>query len=557
MASRAKGEVMEREWKRGRGYALRFWAYGERRYVTLGSEHEGWDLGKADEELKNVLADVRRGLWVPAKKKKRGGGEDGEHGEVPLFGPFAGDLVKARKGQVAPKTTKHERWALGHLVPFFGDWALNEIDVEGVDSYRAFKVKESEARARAIERGKPKRNDRGQVLRPLSAHSINRTIDFLQWVLSIAIEYKRFGLAENAAEGKRRRLRETRPAPVHLDSATQVEALLEAAAELDRDPHYELVEREAILATFLFAGPRAHELCNLLWRDVDLAGARIFIGRSKTQAGRREIKILPILRDILAAYKAAAYRSCPDDLVFPTLTGGRRDSDNLRSAVLAAVFERADELLERRGLVPLPRGLTTHKLRHAFASILVALGTDPVSVMRQIGHTDPAFTLRVYTHMMSLDPADRERLRALVRGERVISHEAPSARPVELGEYEVPIVCALAERGGRAARQEIVAAVGEAMASRHGAADLEPLPSGPPRWQPRLGKVRARLVQRGWLEAGRGRGCEWELTELGWAKADREKSRAGAGEGRHPLPPRRTAPAARVALGAAAGGVRR
>ncbi len=402
--------------------------------------------------------------------------------------------------------------------PFFGDWAINEIDVEAVDDYRGFKVMESKARARAIERGKPQRNAHGQILRPLSAGSINGTIDHLQWVLSIAIEYKRFGLTENAAEGKRRRLRESRPAPVYIDSAAQIEALLGAAAELDRDPQYELAEREAILATFLFAGPRAHELCDLHWRDVDLAGVRIFIGRSKTAAGLREIEIRPILRDILAAHKAAAYRAGADDVVFPTMTGGRRDPDNLRSRVLASVLARADELLAERGLVPLPRGLTTHKLRHAFASILVALGEDPISVMRQIGHADPAFTLRVYTHMMSLDLTDRERLKALVRGERVIAHPAPPPRPVELAEYEEPIVAALASRHGRAPRRVVLAAVGDAMTARHSSPGLESLPSGPPRWQTRLGKARQRLVRRGWLKAGTGRG-DWELTELGWAKA--------------------------------------
>ena len=218
--------------------------------------------------------------------------------------------------------------------------------------------------------------------------------------------------------------------------------------------------------------------------------------------------------------QGVAYRGDPDDLVFPTLTGARRDPDNLRARVLGPTFERADELLERRGLVPLPKGLTTHKLRHAFASILVALGEDPISVMSQIGHTDPAFTLRVYTHLMSRDPADRERLRALVRGERVIAHPAPEPQPVELSEYETPILCALADRGGRAPRREILAAVGEAMSARHGAADLEHLPSGGPRWQPRLNKARMRLVNRGWLEANAWRG-EWELTERGWAKTRR------------------------------------
>jgi Mrr N-terminal domain len=106
----------------------------------------------------------------------------------------------------------------------------------------------------------------------------------------------------------------------------------------------------------------------------------------------------------------------------------------------------------------------------------------------------------------------------------VIAREAPEPPPLDLKAYEQPILEALAERGGRATRSEIIAALEEAMADRHSARDLEPLPSGPPRWQPRVGKVRARLVQRGWLRAGKGRGCEWELTTLGRSRAERERS---------------------------------
>jgi integrase len=528
VAARKEGEVLVRDVRHGRVYALRFWAYGERSYLTLGYECEGWTLHRADEELKNIMADVRRGRWVPPHRKRRRGSTP-ERAEVPLFGRFAIGLAASREGQVAAKTTEHENWALGHLLSFFANWAIDEIDVEAVDDYRAHKVRESAARARAIERGEPQRNVHGQVLRPLSPRSINRTIDHLQWVLSVAGEYPRFGLIANAAEGKRRRLPARRLTPVYIDNAAQIQALLEAAAELDRDPHHKLTEREAIVATFLFAGIRAHELCNLLWRDVDLAGARIFVGRSKTEAGQREIKLQPILFDILVAYKAPANSGHPDDLVFQTLTGGRRTPDNLRSNVLAPVLRRADELLVRGGLVPLPKALTTHKLRHAFASILVAIGEDPVSVMGQIGHADPTFTLRVYTHLMNRDQSDRERLRALVRGERPIASLTPPPEPIELSEYEGPIIRALAQSGGHAPRREILAAVGEAMAARHGAADLEPLPSGPPRWQPRLGKARLRLVRRGWLAAGTGRG-DWELTERGWAKARRERiSRRSSG----------------------------
>lgn len=62
----------------------------------------------------------------------------------------------------------------------------------------------------------------------------------------------------------------------------------------------------------------------------------------------------------------------------------------------------------------MPERLTPHKLRHTFASLLVALGVDPGAVMDQLGHTDPTFTLRVYRHGMRRDPESRVRLAELV-----------------------------------------------------------------------------------------------------------------------------------------------
>ncbi len=89
---------------------------------------------------------------------------------------------------------------------------------------------------------------------------------------------------------------------------------------------------------------------------------------------------------------------------------------NLRQRVVAPVVKKADELLAEREQYPLPAGLSPHKLRHCFASVLVALGNDPAYVMGQLGHTDPVFTLRVYTHMMRRDGGERDALRALVHG---------------------------------------------------------------------------------------------------------------------------------------------
>jgi integrase len=516
MATRQKGEVLERDWKSGRGYALRFSAYGEREYLTLGFERDGWTYERAEEELENILADVRRGIWVsPKKKKRRADAEADEETAKTIFGPFARGLVAARKGQVSDNHLAFMEWALRHLLPYFGDWPLVDIDIQAVDAYRHHKVQESEARLRAIERRRPLRNERDQILRPLAATSINKTIDMLQWVLSVALEYKL--VAENAAAGKRRRLIEPHKPPVHLDTAEQIEALLDAADELDRDLRFTLTERRVIVATFVLAGPRALEVGYMLWRDVDLANGRLFVGRSKTQAGLREIKMLPILRDLLAAHKAKAYRSGPDDLVFPTATGGRRDKDNLRERVLTPVFERANEILEERGRVPLPKGLTPHKLRHTFASVLIACGVDPISVMKQLGHTDPAFTLRTYAHMMSREPGERARLKALVNGERVaaVPFTAEPPRPLDYTEYERPLLRALAERDGLAPRREVQAAVFATVERTLREVDLEALPSGKARWEASLDKARSKLVQAGCLKAGARRGS-WELAAPGF-----------------------------------------
>ncbi|MBA3867312.1 MAG: tyrosine-type recombinase/integrase, partial [Solirubrobacterales bacterium] len=468
MAGRREGEVLERRWKRGRGFALRFRAYGERRYLTLGLEAEGWDRAKADDELQNVMADVRRGLWVPPARRPGREASVAAEGPraVPLFGPFAAAVVAARRGQVAPDTVRLDEWALSHLNPWFGERPVDEIDSESIDAYRLHKVRESEDRARAIGRGRPRRNDHGQVLRPLAPATINQTIDGLGRILGVALDYGH--VASNAASGRKRRLVVPPRRPVHLDSPAQIEALLEAGAEFDREPGSRCTEREAILATLVLAGPRASELCRLLWRDLDLANARLHVGRSKTAAGLREIPIGPLLRDLLAAHKAARYRGDPDGLVFPNTKGDPRNKDTLRTGVLVDAFSRADEILGRRGQVPLPKGLTAHKLRHTFASVMVACGTDPASVMRMLGHTDPGFTLRVYTHMMARSEEERTRLEALVRGEQVIAVEASIPRPLGIGIYEPAIMRALAERGGRAPRREVLAAVGEALASRHG-----------------------------------------------------------------------------------------
>jgi integrase len=428
LGRKKEGTVLERSWKSGRGYALRFIAYGERQYLSLGSEHDGWTRQRADEELANIMADVRRGIWVPPNRntsKAATATDDAPPTAEPTFGAFASERLVARKREVAERTHEYEQWAITrHLLPYFATWPLSDITIEAVDEYRGFKAEQAEQLRAAMARKRPPRDDRKMLIRPLSAGSINKTIDVLQSYLQVAVEYGH--LPANPAAGRRRRLKTPGRRPVHLDTVQHITALLEAAGQLDAATISRLHDRRAAIATLMFAGPRATEHTNLLWADADLTNDRIEIGRSKTAAGLREIHLLPILKQVLITHKQASDRTGPGDLVFASRDGTQRDKDNLRNRVLAPAIDRADDLLIARGQPPLPAGLTPHKLRHTFASILVACGEDPASVMAQLGHTDPAFTLRIYTHLMRRDPAERARLKALVYDQPLDQTTKPS-----------------------------------------------------------------------------------------------------------------------------------
>src|SRR4051794_35378842 len=106
MARPATGQVVVARGKRGTTYALRFRAYGTRRYVTLGAAAEGWDQRRAEQELANTLADVRRGIWAPPASAP----VVAVPREEPTFHVFASEWFEARKAEgLAAKTVEDLR----------------------------------------------------------------------------------------------------------------------------------------------------------------------------------------------------------------------------------------------------------------------------------------------------------------------------------------------------------------------------------------------------------------------------------------------------------------
>jgi Mrr N-terminal domain len=101
------------------------------------------------------------------------------------------------------------------------------------------------------------------------------------------------------------------------------------------------------------------------------------------------------------------------------------------------------------------------------------------------------------------------RRRVRERGPRAV---AGSLLPEQ--EYIVPLLRALAERGGSAPAREIIDSVGERLKDRLSPIDRDTLQSGVIRWQNRVQFVRLRLVEEGLLAKDSPRGV-WSLTEAG------------------------------------------
>lgn len=134
------GQVTEWGWEDDRTitYGARLRAYGRRRRLVFGTNHQGWNRIRAEIEVEQILQQVQRGTWTPPKGRtsvthSRRAPPDGHQ----PFGPFARRVIDAMKTQGLDEDAIAEmEWQLGYLLGRFGELKLLEIDVAGVDDFR-------------------------------------------------------------------------------------------------------------------------------------------------------------------------------------------------------------------------------------------------------------------------------------------------------------------------------------------------------------------------------------------------------------------------------------
>ena len=377
----ATGQVVCDERRKTPVFALRFRAYGQREYLTLGTAEDGWTHAKAEMELQNVLADVRRGIWRPPHP---------EPAPVapadPSFHEFASEWFDARRGELRSSTIADYSWRLSnHLLPFFARHRLSQITVREVDRYRQAKVREGE----------------------LSAESINKTL----MLLAAVLEQARRVRADRAQPGGRQA-----PAAAHEQAAALAtwiwprRSLRCWTPPASSTPRRRRVIPEIGTSTAARCWRRSRSpACDSgsYWRCAGAMSTSPLGGcGSPTPRPTRACATFTYCRSCAMSCsrsRRAAAREA-EALVFAD-HHGQADRRQQPAPPGARPGDRARECAADRGSgqPPLPADLTPHSLRRTFASVLYALGSTPPVVMAEMGHTDPKLALAIYAQAMGRD----------------------------------------------------------------------------------------------------------------------------------------------------------
>lgn len=169
----------------------------------------------------------------------------------------------------------------------------------------------------------------------------------------------------------------------------EVERLFDAAQQRSAENTLRGTRDHAIVELFYSTGIRLSELHGLNLGDVDLVSEQVrVLGK-----GRKE-RIVPVGGAAVAALRRYelrrrehATRPADRTALFITARGSRITQRQLQNIVRTFLDAVADDA-----------GLSTHSLRHSFATHLLDAGADLMAVKELLGHASLS-TTRIYTHI--------------------------------------------------------------------------------------------------------------------------------------------------------------
>ena len=270
--------------------------------------------------------------------------------------------------------------------------AANTLEAYGADltGYLAFLSAEGIREIAEVTPARIAEHQRSLAVRGLSARTQARH-------LAAVRQFHRFLAKEKLAPRDPTELAETPKLPRTLPSYLTLEEIDRLLAAAD-GPKPDDLRDKAMIELLYASGLRVSELCNLTLEALNLE-AEFVIARGK---GSKE-RLVPMGRSAQAAIKKYL------DVSRPVILSGKESrhvfvTNRGRAITRQTFFLR---LRARAKLAGITKPLSPHKLRHSFATHLLARGADLRVVQALLGHVDLS-TTQIYTHV------ERTRLHAVV-----------------------------------------------------------------------------------------------------------------------------------------------
>jgi integrase len=339
-------------------------AAGKQVQETLGPEPP-WTERMAQRELGKRLAAVDQGFRKP------------DHVTFADFADrFVQDYLPGRK--LKQSTIENYRYMLdGHLLPFFGDRDLAELEAqpELIDAYIAAKARSG-----------------------FSTKTIQNHLLLLNVMLRRAVVWRLIRSNPVSSIDRPSLAQPEMSVLTETEIARLANVYDELIAEASDAEHPWWTLAKAIVLTALGTALRRGELIGLRWSAVNLLEAKIEVRETfvrgrfttpKSRASRRVVELGPrTLAVIEEQWQRTAYR-CDDDLVFGHPTKGTP----LETGKLATRYLKP--ALVRAGIEKPFRPF--HDLRHTSLTHAAAAGNPQIYVQARAGHSQGSITER-YMH---------------------------------------------------------------------------------------------------------------------------------------------------------------
>ena len=314
----------------------------------------------------------------------------------PVFEKFAEDFLERTKGEMRPNSTRSYRNSLKNVKPWFGSKRLDEIGADEIARYKESRLEKKR-----------------------SPSSINRDLGFLRRVFLFAVRVSR----PTAGRQPLPWVLLTTPFVAH-----GVEFLKENRREriinFDEERRYLAAARQPlrdVAVLMLELGLRPSEACAIRAQDVHLYGSPyLHIPTGKTENARRDVPLTSRANEVLKERLKAA----EGEYLFPKRIGTGHDW----TSPMAELDPAHRSALKDSKITPAFR---IYDLRHTFGTRAIEGGTDPMTLMKLMGHEELSTTER-YVHLSKRHLAEVQGRIEKHRAEREIA-EVEAQKAESLG----------------------------------------------------------------------------------------------------------------------------